>query len=81
VQTTLRAFQQAVDDETRQRLITRAGFHTLSLSLLLFVTLIVACAVVALPLLWIAMGRGDLAGYMVTLSVAALVWWRLRRRR
>jgi len=81
VRITLSAFHAATDDDVRQRLILRAGFHTLALSLLLFATLTVACVVMALPLQWIPTDTLTLTAYMVAMTAAAFTWWRLRRRK
>jgi len=81
LQCSLRAFQAATDDDSRQRLMLRAGLRTLSLSLLLFFALLVACAVMALPLPWVEMNATMLTTYMMVLTVVALAWWHLRHGR
>jgi hypothetical protein len=77
----MREFQAATDDDARQALMLKAGARTLGLSLLMLLTLAVAGLVMALPLFWLPITPGETAAYMAGLTVAALVWWRLRRPR
>lgn len=81
LQATLRAFHAAGNDEARQSLILQAGLHTLTLSLLLFVALAIACLAMALPLLWIRVTTFELTFYMLALSTTAVTWWRIRYAR
>ena len=81
IRTVLQAFHAAQDDDARQALLMRAGMATLSLSILLLVTLLVAGVVMGLPLLWIRPASFEMTLYMAALTLATLLWWRVRRSR
>ncbi len=78
LQVALRAFRAAEDDEARQSLILKAGMQTLTVSLLLLATLLIACLVMVLPWAWFPVTEFELGSYMLCLSVTAAMWWRFR---
>ena len=77
----MRAFHAAKDDDTRQSLLLQAGTRTVGLSLLLLITLAIACLVMALPWVWLTTSPGEVTAYMAGLTVSALLWWRFKRPR
>ena len=76
----LRGFQLATDDDTRQARILEAGRDTLVLSLALLAILAIFALIFGLPALMLPSDPDMPATYLAAGSVGAIAWWLVRRR-
>ena len=76
----LRKFQLATDDDTRQARILEAGRDTLTLSLSVLALLVVFALIFGLPALVLPSDPDMPAVYLVSGSIGAIAWWLVRRR-
>ena len=79
MRTNLQEFHGAVGDDERQALLLRSGTMMLTFSLIVLAVLVVL-AIIAFIAPWLlAWNESEQTVYLVAVSVAATVWWLLRR--
>jgi len=79
VVTNLQEFHAAVGDDARQAAVMRAGLMTLRFSLSVLAVLVVLAAIAFVAPWLLAWDESQQTVYLVAVSVAATVWWLVRR--